>query len=574
MAKESLEKAKQVDKSQGGPGNAQATRPTVPRRVQSKAVLGEQEPNETTGEGSATVKRSESSATLEYDRDKTLAEPVKVEAGKATAVKAKAAPVKTEKTENTRAAKAVHECLARSSTAEIEAATKAQKPNPKEPSSMEVAEEPSKAQKTTRANEPKPKEPSSMEVAKDSDDNKGSKDNDDNENKQENQDQGDEESSSSEDSEEQRAKEEQIKAKNAARARYMRFHRSLYSILVETRQFLIWDKEGTEDTVDETATTLFEAAENPDRYGDTTRRGRKRERSKSKSQVKKESKTKKKKSGKVKKKKKDKDVRGKSKNKKPGKSKRGDKEKDKQKSEKEKEKEREKAEKEKEKEREKAEKEKEKEREKAEKEEQKAAKKEAEEKKKKEEKVENYQDMVDSVELALKKASSIKLVMRRIRDQAAEPWPRRFLGGRLVWSFNAAFEGTNPTVGEGGRALVGNDLLRSGSPITSSNHRFALCELRGDWEYHRDLFRFTASWQGIDMCFKCPAKSKGAPEYLYHNLGPDCAWVHEEFNLVQFVSRRLKDRHLSILIVFSELLMVLVQESPQVVFFEAMNVRE
>lgn len=116
---------------------------------------------------------------------------------------------------------------------------------------------------------------------------------------------------------------------------------------------------------------------------------------------------------------------------------------------------------------------------------------------------------------------------------------------RLVWSFNAAFEGINPTVGEGGRALTGNDLLRAGSPITSSNHRFALCELRGDWEYHRDVFRFTASWQGIDMCFRCPAKSKGAARDLYHNLGPDCAWVHEEFNLAQFISRRLKDRHLS-----------------------------
>ena len=124
---------------------------------------------------------------------------------------------------------------------------------------------------------------------------------------------------------------------------------------------------------------------------------------------------------------------------------------------------------------------------------------------------------------------------------------------RLVWSFNAAFEGINPTVGEGGRDLVGNDLLRAGSPITSSNHRFALVELRGDWEYHRDVFRFTASWQGIDMCFRCPAKSRGAAGYLYHNLGPDCAWVHEEFNLAQFLSRRLKDRHLSILIVFSEL---------------------
>ena len=79
-------------------------------------------------------------------------------------------------------------------------------------------------------------------------------------------------------------------------------HMTPYS-LQETRQYLIWDKEGEEDTVDETATTLFEAAENPDRFGDTTcGRGRQRERSKSKSKVRKESKTKNKKSqkGKIK----------------------------------------------------------------------------------------------------------------------------------------------------------------------------------------------------------------------------------------------------------------------------------
>ena len=115
---------------------------------------------------------------------------------------------------------------------------------------------------------------------------------------------------------------------------------------------------------------------------------------------------------------------------------------------------------------------------------------------------------------------------------------------RLVWSFEAAFSGINPTLGEGGRPLHGADAARAGTPITSSNHRFALCEFRGDWEWFRDIWRFTASWKSVNTCFKCPAQIKGDPSLLYHTIGPDCGWIHQEFSLEEFISQRLKDRQL------------------------------
>ena len=141
---------------------------------------------------------------------------MKVETPKATAVKAKAVPPKTEHTQN---ATAVHECLARSSTAEIEQA--AQQANESRP--RKEAQEPSKATTTQTSQQtlPPPAPPASE---------KGS--GMDPEDKENNENQGEEESSSSEDSEERRAKEEQLQAKKEARARYMRFHRSLYSTLV------------------------------------------------------------------------------------------------------------------------------------------------------------------------------------------------------------------------------------------------------------------------------------------------------------------------------------------------------
>lgn len=115
---------------------------------------------------------------------------------------------------------------------------------------------------------------------------------------------------------------------------------------------------------------------------------------------------------------------------------------------------------------------------------------------------------------------------------------------RLSWSFNAAFTGMNPTCGEGGRALSGGDLTRSGTPITNSKRKFSLCELRGDWEWHVQIWRPCASWVSNNICFKCPCRAKGEASNLYHCIEPTCTWIQEEYNLEEFISQRLKDRHL------------------------------
>lgn len=105
---------------------------------------------------------------------------------------------------------------------------------------------------------------------------------------------------------------------------------------------------------------------------------------------------------------------------------------------------------------------------------------------------------------------------------------------RLVWSFNAAFEGINPLAGVYNRPLTGKALELAGTPLTTSRRKFAVVELRGDWEWHRDVWRTTGSWKGIKTCFRCPALSKGPSEYLYHNIEDDCQWVNEEFSHEEF----------------------------------------
>ncbi|CAK8999463.1 Uncharacterized protein SCF082_LOCUS6057 [Durusdinium trenchii] len=86
---------------------------------------------------------------------------------------------------------------------------------------------------------------------------------------------------------------------------------------------------------------------------------------------------------------------------------------------------------------------------------------------------------------------------------------------RLVWSLNACFTGL-----------------------------FALTELRGDWEWHRDTWRFTASWQSHEVCFRCPAVTRGDESLVYYNNGPTSGWVNRDFTLDQFIARRLKENQL------------------------------
>lgn len=120
---------------------------------------------------------------------------------------------------------------------------------------------------------------------------------------------------------------------------------------------------------------------------------------------------------------------------------------------------------------------------------------------------------------------------------------------RLKWSFDACFQGLNPTVDQLGRALTGKDLQRAGSPITSQGLIFTVTEYRGDWEWHRDTFRPSASWTAVSICFKCPAKVRAQPHSLLaYNWGScledNCGWIRQEYDRDEFLVLRLKNRNL------------------------------
>ena len=102
---------------------------------------------------------------------------------------------------------------------------------------------------------------------------------------------------------------------------------------------------------------------------------------------------------------------------------------------------------------------------------------------------------------------------------------------RLVWSFQALFDGLNPTTGPHGRPLGPRDASRAGLPIVQSGRKFCVVEIRGDWSWQKQSFHFRASWKGKQVCHQCGARSQNdqGNGLLYWKLGWYGYWLCGEY---------------------------------------------
>ena len=110
----------------------------------------------------------------------------------------------------------------------------------------------------------------------------------------------------------------------------------------------------------------------------------------------------------------------------------------------------------------------------------------------------------------------------------------------LTWSLNALFDGIHPTFDVHGKNLSPHLQKVAGTPITSAGLCFCVTEVRGDWSWHKKLWRFwKTSWVGKKMCHWCRAESTGSWEGLYWNLTEGSSWYDKEFTLEEFMEERL-----------------------------------
>lgn len=91
-----------------------------------------------------------------------------------------------------------------------------------------------------------------------------------------------------------------------------------------------------------------------------------------------------------------------------------------------------------------------------------------------------------------------------------------------------------------GEALPPKMASKGGQSITPNNDKFAVTEIRGDWSWHKKVFRFReTSWNGIKMCHWCRALSAGQWSDLYWNLGDSSNWVNQPFDFDDWCEERL-----------------------------------
>ena len=94
---------------------------------------------------------------------------------------------------------------------------------------------------------------------------------------------------------------------------------------------------------------------------------------------------------------------------------------------------------------------------------------------------------------------------------------------RVAYSLNLLFHGRDETGAE-----------------ICDKQVFCLTELKGDWEWHKLVFQFQASWVSKShVCFKCEAQARSDdPDALFYNL--DGRW--RPYDLVTFLEQQLGRR--------------------------------
>ena len=108
---------------------------------------------------------------------------------------------------------------------------------------------------------------------------------------------------------------------------------------------------------------------------------------------------------------------------------------------------------------------------------------------------------------------------------------------RIVFSLNVLYTGIMPC-----KDINGCDITKSrcqpGQRLVKK--KFALTEVRGDWVYHKQLFRFRSSWQGgtnMPVCFLC--KAMAAEEPYYFNVSPGASCWNTLYNLTDFLADQM-----------------------------------
>ena len=87
----------------------------------------------------------------------------------------------------------------------------------------------------------------------------------------------------------------------------------------------------------------------------------------------------------------------------------------------------------------------------------------------------------------------------------------------MSWSFNALLAGKTPVKDHDGYNTIG------GGEVLAHGLRGVLCQIRGDWQFYQEVFKFPA-WNGaLEMCWLCRASST-IPGLAFIDFGNTAGW--------------------------------------------------
>ena len=117
---------------------------------------------------------------------------------------------------------------------------------------------------------------------------------------------------------------------------------------------------------------------------------------------------------------------------------------------------------------------------------------------------------------------------------------------RVTWSLNSLVDGKHPALGPYGDPLSRRLQLCANKAM---QFRCQITEVRGDWSWHKKLFRFYLTrWTGIKICHHCDALSKSNDNRQLYWSFDDHSWSGGCFSLEEFFEKKVPPRYICVLV--------------------------
>ena len=86
--------------------------------------------------------------------------------------------------------------------------------------------------------------------------------------------------------------------------------------------------------------------------------------------------------------------------------------------------------------------------------------------------------------------------------------------------------------------------MKKANQLLAGGHKFACCELKGDWKWHERTLRLQDTPVSKRCCFLCDATADDGPT-RYYDVGDDAGWIATEATTAGFIANKVRPGRLS-----------------------------